>query len=117
MSHHAITYTSGVGRWEPDAKGRLRASIMYKAASYDRDAFMTSTRRYTARFDYERKANRGDAVAYVADAGSRIYETLPRPLDADSRKSHAIIEEAEQEAREWLERHYPNHRDVAAYWD
>src|SRR6185437_4075920 len=28
MSHHVITYTSSVGRWEPDAKGRLRDAAM-----------------------------------------------------------------------------------------
>jgi len=58
-----------------DEKGRQRVRIFYKAAFYDRDAFMSASGRYSYQFDYERFKQTQIGVAHVTDCGKQIYTT------------------------------------------
>jgi len=46
-----------------DKKGRVRASIFYKAAFYDRSSHMSLSRRFSTRKDYDRQEKDGVAVS------------------------------------------------------
>lgn len=105
-----------------DEHGRERAAIFYKAAFYDRKAFVSWTPRYAVRRhhaatpdlpeDYN-PANREEHVVCftVCDAGRVIWHGAPyRNYDL------ALDEERREEARTWLTAHYPQHDNPFAYW-
>jgi len=98
-----------------DDKGRERASIFYKAAFYDRSAFMSLTRRYGATFDYDRFDKEGVAVAIATDCGKPIYTTDPIP--ANGKEKYDISDEVKKVAIEWLDENYPDWQNPGAYWD
>lgn len=63
-----------------DEKGRKRASIFYKGAFYDRDAFMRLTRRYEVGRNYEGdNYDRGKVEYVVRDAGKVVF-TAPATM-------------------------------------
>jgi len=97
-----------------DDKGRERASIFYKAAFYDRKAHMNLKPRFCADMDYDRKDE--DSVVYnVTDCGKVVYSTEPMPLN--DRKSYEVSDEALKVATAWLDEHWPDWKNPAAYWD
>lgn len=101
-----------------DEKGRIRASIMYKAAAYDRDASISIRRRYGFRYDYDAH------VAVVTNCGVEIHRTARNEL-AHQKNSHIDSEflsymRAQEallaEAGAWLDAKYPDWKDASAYW-
>lgn len=113
-----------------DDKGRIRASIFYKAAFYDRRADGHACRRYTSRcyFDGEMR------IPQILDGGAVIWSgeavTVDRAAyDAAVKRYHAReIEWEEVEkfdatskagviAREELLRRFPDADSFTAYWD
>ena len=113
-----------------DDKGRVRADFFYKAAFYDRDAFINFNRRFklevdhvapfTTDFDTWKKS---DFKGTVFDGDEAIFETetIPAPVDEfgnyDYKKEDAVTEALENELKSYMEIHYPDYRDVNAYWD
>ena len=100
-----------------DDRGRKRASIFYKAAFYDRSAYMIILRRFNLRLDYKREEKEGIVVVNVTDCGEKIYTTEPIPLPANEKKRRKAEKKAEKNARKWLNKHYPGWENPAAYWD
>ena len=113
-----------------DDKGRLRAKFFYKAAFYDRDAFIGFETRYTVNANhvapYEDNYvewRKSDLRGAVYDAGTVIYETesVPAPFDDhgeyDFRKDERIVSRLIKEAEQYCKKHFPDYQDVNAYWD
>jgi hypothetical protein len=99
-----------------DDKGRKRASIFYKAAFYDRDAFI----RPVARFSIERDYDRDDVIVMcVKDCDNIVYRTDPCAFDKGDWKSREALEDAAHaKCRAWLvDRGYPDFTNVVMYWD
>ncbi len=98
-----------------DEKGRTRASIFYKAAFYDRSAHLSTNRRYSYSFDYDRFEKEGVGVTTVTDGTEIIHGT--EPINGRNRKSFDVSDEANKLANDWLTANYPDWQDAAAYWD
>jgi hypothetical protein len=100
-----------------DDKGRERAAIFYKAAFYDRKAYMGLTSRYGINRDYEREKNENVAVAHVTDRDQVIHTTEPLSLPADRDERYKISDKALKAAGEWLKKNFPDWENPGAYWD
>lgn len=106
-----------------DDKGRERANIFYKGAFYDRDAFMSLTKRYNWTMDYDSaKPNR---IVQIIDRGQKPRETVvihvvgqvERKSENDYSRETMDAEEAlGQQADEWLSEHYPEYKSPFSYW-
>lgn len=97
-----------------DDQGRERASIFYKAAFYDRDAFINIGTRYRVRTDYPEGYTGGDPItAVVEDAGKVIHRTEA----FEDGKSYENSDRARLAAFAWVDEHYPDWRDPLAYWE
>lgn len=111
-----------------DDKGRKRASIFYKAAFYDRDAFMTPERRYQIESFYNDDSDTF-AVARVTDQGKVLFESERFELKtkedcygAWDPKTHepTVISKRDVvkgQCAAWLEKNFPEWKDASAYWD
>ena len=100
-----------------DDKGRVRASIFYKAAFYDRGAHINLERRYSCGLNYERCQTHNESLAEARDGGGVIFSTKPvaRP---DGYENYQPLENAaEKEVKDWLNEHFPDWTDPGAYWD
>lgn len=96
-----------------DAQGRKRAHIFYKAAFYDRNAHMSLCRR----INVTRRYGEDDRVsATVERDGVALFETTPITQGHD-RAYFDAIDAADLTATLWADAHYPEWRDVGAYWD
>lgn len=97
-----------------DDKGRKRADILYKAAFYDRQAFIRLCSRYRA--DWEK----GAAVDWD---GSILWRSGPlRTEPDDSNKDEWLAwyqyrKNLMWQAQDWLDEHKPGWRDPMMYWD
>lgn len=101
-----------------DDKGRVRASIFYKAAFYDRSAHMNLVSRFGVSQDYDRAKKEGVAVAVVKDGGNVIFSTEPMKLpDERDKNYYEIGDDAQKKAVEWLDQQYPDWKNPGAYWD
>lgn len=91
-----------------DHKGRRRIAVFYKAAFYDRSANMHPLRRYTVQTQY------GQGAPYVAimDCDKELKASEPT-----AERDYAALDQLTTAAREWLDDHYPDHKDPTAYWD
>ena len=107
-----------------DDKGRTRAEFFYKAAFYDRDAFINFRTRYSvsvshvadpsseydiwSKSDYQGTVKDGDTVIFstkcVAPTGS---------YDGDDK----IKDELMKELKSFMSENYPDYKDINAYWD
>lgn len=107
-----------------DEKGRKRAAIFYKAAFYDRRAFIRSVTRFRIERDYSRpdymdvassQVFDGDAVKFNS-SGRRLTGPDGKPLSFAERDAATVA--GDDECRAWLvENGYPDFRNPAAYWD
>ncbi len=111
-----------------DEKGRERLSIFYKAAFYDRDAFVNINRRFkveTSRYDKvdgewettpEFKTKQ-DIFAKVLDGDKVVFKTEVRKVNIKHvGLFETLFDKCQEEAENWLNRNYPNYKDVHAYW-
>lgn len=104
-----------------DDQGRERASIFYKAAFYDRDAFMSLTQRFTTTTQpvggYGSKHD--DNTPYecvVLDGGQVIWTSKPLQL-GKGRDRWELQAALQQQGIGLLDENYPMWRDPTAYWD
>lgn len=106
-----------------DNKGRKRASFFYKAAFYDRDAFINFNTRYTIEATHIADSEdynvwcKSDHVGYVKDGDIILYQTELIPALEDPSKDYAIDHVLRTELEKYMAAHYPDWEDTQAYWD
>jgi hypothetical protein len=102
-----------------DEQGRVRVSVFYKAAFYDRSARARLERRYTVRDRYARDTD--DALAGLA-AGERCTTVLDANRVILHRSANYAIDDyeagraAHSAAESWLLEHFPDAYNPVAYW-
>ena len=95
-----------------DEKGRKRVEIFYKAAFYDRDAFMRLSSRYHVRSEFPTKYT--SVYVVVMDGETEIHRTAtftggePETFDAETR--------LRKEVRAWLDANRPGWDDPVKSW-
>jgi len=103
-----------------DAKGRVRATMFYKAAFYDRKANVNLRSRYSIRQHYD--APDGTIQWQVYDCETVIH-TVERKSPSREKEPEAYYEllnklyRNDGGARDWLDKEFPDWRDPTAYWE
>lgn len=99
--------------WLLDDKGRTRAKIFYKAAFYDRSAYI----HWQPRFYYEFEVLE-DVVHNRVVADGRVVHTETRSYvgGKESRNQYPAWGAAEAACKQWLDANYPGHADPVASW-
>lgn len=108
-----------------DDKGRVRISFFYEGTFYDRDAFSNFERRYdyaVLPFDnYETNATYEERNAnpwklWITDNNMRVYFIEERTVTSakDKWKMH---DELDNVGEKYMNEHYPDWKDINAYWD
>lgn len=110
-----------------DDQARERASIFYKAAFYDRDAFMTISRRFNYSCmpvgGWENADRRTDEwIGVVLDSEKVIWRTdpiepQPATVDAGLLAWYDKKNKLASEAKAWLDKNHPDWQNRLAYWD
>ena len=96
-----------------DEKGRVRATIFYKAAFYDRNARITPVRAIDISQDY----NRRDAIVLTIMKHGNPLHAL-EPLVYSDKQAWDVRDKAYDIAKRWLAANgYPDWESVEAYWD
>jgi len=114
-----------------DEKGRKRASIFYKAAFYDREAFISLVRRFAFRVesvgcysdDYnQNKLKKSHCV--VLDSDKVVWESEvklpPKPSYSNKEEWESWREskiDLEKAGKDYLENNYPDYENPLAYWE
>lgn len=117
-----------------DEKGRKRASIFYKAAFYDRDAFIGTTLRFSRSVDPvcgwgEPDYKKHEWHCVVTDCGEVVWASdkrvepepeYPRPFTEEHRLAWLAWSDRKDALSKlgdgWLASHYPDWQDPSAYW-
>lgn len=106
-----------------DNKGRERANFFYKAAFYDRSAFTNLKTRFSIDVTHVSDSEnydiwkQSDIQGQVKDCNSLIHCTECVPPTDDYRKEIEIHKELQEKLETFMAEHYPNYKDVHAYWD
>jgi len=107
-----------------DSKGRIRARIFYKAASYDRESFVQPVHRFSTSTEHEEERDRRSPCFGIVLDGEREVQRLgPFSDDADwtsgtgCRTAKSGYQHALDASKSWLTKHYPDWNTVWAYWD
>lgn len=109
-----------------DDKGRKRISFFYKGAFYDRDAFSNFINRYSYSvmpFDNYKDENVGYEDrkfkpwrGYITDCGECIKKI--KEITAKTDKEYLSIDDKLGNAcKKYLDKHFPDWKDVNAYWN
>ena len=96
-----------------DDKGGVRATIFYKAAFYDRDAFITFQTRYIATQEYtDMKGGKSPYPKFycIKDqlTDTILYKTKTTKDYEDEKLRRASIS--------WMKDKFPDHNSITAYW-
>ena len=108
-----------------DNNGRVRAMFFYKAAYYDRKAFINFETRFKVEVDHTADY---DAVGYTAwkesdwqgtvkDGDKVIFSTECVPTVGDYLKDEEIKKPLWAKLEDFMKVNYPDYEDVSAYWD
>ena len=107
-----------------DNKGRKRASFFYKAAFYDRDAFINFETRFhlnvthtadpSEDFDIWKKS---DLQGTIKDGDIIISQTRCVPAVEDYHKEDKIKDELWAELEAFMNDHWPDYKNIHAYWN
>lgn len=104
-----------------DNKGRKRGGIFYKAAFYDRSAHMNLDRKITCNQVFESQDDyEAGHIKYrvMDDDESVLYENKYATDGKRCEGNYWDVDSiAETNAREWLEKNYPDYNNPMAYWD
>lgn len=102
-----------------DEKGRVRATIFYKAAFYDRRANMRMCHRYGIDGYVSCDAD-GNDVEYGKHTHFKTVvtdgDTALRVIGMREDKDYTTGDILDREAQEWLDKNYPDWRNPLAYW-
>lgn len=107
-----------------DDKGRKRANFFYKAALYDRDAFINFDTRFHIRVehiadpkeDYE-IWSKSDFQGQIKDGEAVIFETECVKCTGNYWDDDSIKDELRRELVAYMKEYYPEYKDINAYWD
>lgn len=106
-----------------DANGHVRGYIWYKAASYDRRAYLRILARYWPEPSYTNPHSRMCYIVKDRADGKAIWtsQTLERPKPGtDKPSAWQAYEEAQngcaRAASEWLDKTFPDWKNPGAYW-
>lgn len=98
-----------------DVKGNKRASIFYKAAFYDRDAFIAFENRYGFKDEYlkgQKDVHGLDmriAQAYDFKDNKALWQSEPHGFDESDANINAV--------NKYLTDNFPDYKNPHAYWD
>ena len=99
-----------------DDQGRERCSIFYKAAFYDRSAFLNITPRYTCDLEYEdEKLRHKGRVRGIVKDGERILFTGEWRKTKDGERDYTNYDAARKDAHEWREKNLP--KNLTEQWE
>lgn len=107
-----------------DEKGRKRADFFYKAAAWDRDAFINFETRYHAKVDHVADSScvyeiwkKSDFQGTVSDGDRVIFETQKISSTEDFKKDDENKKELWAILNVYLEQNYPDYKNFHSYWD
>lgn len=106
-----------------DDKGRKRANFFYKAAFYDRDAFINFETRFHICIDHVADTgdyevwSKSDFIGRIKDRETVIFETEIAKNIGDYWEDDKTKTELRKELAAYMEQHYPDYKDINAYWD
>ena len=107
-----------------DDKGRKRITFFYKAAFYDRDAFSNLQTRFQLDVTHTADPNSdydvwraSDIQGMVKDGDKIIYQTECIPAVKDYAEEDAIKKKLWEEIRTFMDKNWPEYKDVYAYWE
>lgn len=107
-----------------DNKGRKRASFFYKASFYDRDAFIKFDTKFKLSVDHVADISEGydiwsksDYQGIINDGDAIIYKTNKITPTGDIFYDEKIRKTLIHDLEVWMDCHYPNYKDINAYWD
>lgn len=98
-----------------DDKGRIRATFFYKAAFYDRDAFVNFGTRYLWTDDHSEK----DSTSYIVKdtaTGEILFRTEKQIKDYEDKDYFKKQDALQQQCKDFLNNNFPDHQDINAYW-
>lgn len=107
-----------------DDKGRKRAEFFYKAAFYDRDAFINFNTRF--RIIVEHVADIGsefevwknsDYQGILKDGEEIIFTTECVPVTGSYSGDEKVTNTLREQLEQYMKEHYPDYEDIHAYWE
>jgi hypothetical protein len=107
-----------------DNRGRVRAKFFYKAAFYDREAFIHFNTRFHVLVDHVASPEEdfhiwemSDYQGTVKDGDTVIYATERIPASGDYFEDAKMKEPLFTKLACYMQEHYPNYEDIHAYWE
>ena len=107
-----------------DDKGRKRANFFYKAAFYDRDAFINFDTRFHVSVDHVADADsdyevwkNSDYQGTVKDGEEIIFSTECVSATGNYWKDDKVKDSLRKQLEKYMNEHYPNYEDINSYWD
>lgn len=107
-----------------DNKDRKRAIFFYKAAFYDRDAFIRFETRFNLSVDKVAPSDaeyevweKSDFIGTIKDGDVIISQTRTVPPSGDYFKDNIIKKELWEELETFMKDHYSDYKNIHAYWD
>ncbi|KKN69110.1 hypothetical protein LCGC14_0443990 [marine sediment metagenome] len=100
-----------------DAQGNERATVFYKAAHYDRDAFCFAQRRFHHNTLYPAREDRPEGGVKLGIGTSDSDEPLVIIVTKPWNRSFEFDKEGEEVIEAYMQEHAPDWQDYNAYWD
>ena len=107
-----------------DDKGRLRAKFFYKAAFYDREAFIHFETRFHVQVNHVASPeedfhiwNMSDYQGTITDGDKVIYATERKAATGEYFEDAKITGSLLNELLCYMQKHYPDYEDINAYWE
>lgn len=107
-----------------DDKGRKRANFFYKAAFYDRDAFINFNTRFHVNVDHVADASsdyevwkKSDYQGTVKDGEDIIFSTECVSATGDYREDDKVKDGLKEQLEKYMNEYYPDYTDINAYWN
>lgn len=107
-----------------DDKGRTRAKFFYKAAFYDRDAFINFCSRFSFNVGHIGDSKLGydewratDIQGTIKDGENVIFQTDCVTPTGDYVEDDKIEDNLRQILESYMKENYPDYKDINAYWD
>ena len=97
-----------------DDKGRIRATIFYKAAFYDREAFINFEPRYINTSEYLGDENCELPYTKLYCVKDTVSKEILFQTETTNEYSCSNLEQA---CIDFLETNFPDYKDLNAYWD
>lgn len=100
-----------------DDKGRIRATFFYKAAFYDRNAFINFTTCFHIHTEHLKGEKNPEKDWDCAEIITVINRNTGTAVWTSQKGFHADNEKHVKQAKEYLNENFPDWQDIHAYWD